>query len=385
MKKTLFLVAVLAVALTIRADLGPWSIGYTNPSDVIAYIEVINNDSTLRICPDASSNTHGMKRFYAYQNPDTYEITGTNVPWENEAEHIHQVVIEDGVTSIDDYAFYSIKNVRKIYIPSSVGEVSALMFDRQYAYATTLYVDRESITSVISNTDYYGPAGFIEAAFHSSITVVLPSSEAVADFTKASDPDHGGNDWWNHFQNYMVSDIVAPKAAVETQTGTEIKATITVPVFGATELEIQSVTYGVLVENQADPNDVHDLIVEFSASEDKWIVQEVFYPGGQAPRRMPVIKRDTVSRTTESLQIDITNLQPASNYNYNVVATNSIGETIGQVSGAFHTPAKTEPMDAEHAEIFKSSNHQIIKFIRDGQLFILREDKTYNLHGAEVK
>ena len=89
MKKTLFLVAVLAVALTIRADLGPWSIGYTNPSDVIAYIEVINNDSTLRICPDASSNTHGMKRFYAYEDPDTYEITGTNVPWENEAEHIH--------------------------------------------------------------------------------------------------------------------------------------------------------------------------------------------------------------------------------------------------------------------------------------------------------
>ena len=36
-------------------------------------------------------------------------------------------------------------------------------------------------------------------------------------------------------------------------------------------------------------------------------------------------------------------------------------------------------------EILESSNSQIFKFVRDGQLFILRDGKTYNATGAEVK
>ena len=372
--------AALMLAASVQADLGPWEIGYTNPSDVIAYIEVINGDSTLRIYPDALSTTHCTQRFWAY------EYGTTNVPWENEALHIHHVVVERGIAEIEDCIFYSMKNVQDIYISSSVNRVSEGMFDNTYAYNCNMYCDRETIIRVSGGNpaeDYDAEGKYIKRPYHSSMTVFVPSEEAVAAFR--ADPLEGGADWWYAFNNISATTINFPKAVVEPDSIKDTKATITVPLFGTTEEDRNSVTYTVKVTNLNDASDIHDFDVKYSASEDKWVVLQNFGMGGNAPRRMPVIRRDTVSRTTETLQIDITSLKPASTYSYEVTAVNAVGETVSHMSGAIKTPAKQEAMGVESVDQNANRKSSIRKLLIGGQLYILRDGRTYSVTGEEVQ
>jgi len=60
-------------------------------------------------------------------------ISGTgkmnNIPWSNRKEDIKTVIIEDGVTSISDYAFSDCNNLKSIYISESVAAISYSAFE----------------------------------------------------------------------------------------------------------------------------------------------------------------------------------------------------------------------------------------------------------------
>ena len=60
-------------------------------------------DGTLTI-----SGVGAMEDYKATKETNPWggsKITGTNVPWWNDRDSIQHIVIEDGVTSIGDYAF----------------------------------------------------------------------------------------------------------------------------------------------------------------------------------------------------------------------------------------------------------------------------------------
>jgi len=54
--------------------------------------------------------------------------SGASMPWYNERSSITNIIIEDGVTSIESYAFYDSQNLRSITIPNSVNYIADDVF-----------------------------------------------------------------------------------------------------------------------------------------------------------------------------------------------------------------------------------------------------------------
>ena len=93
--------------------------------------------------------------------------------------------------------------------------------------------------------------------------------------------------------------------------------------------------------------------------------------------RMPM---DTTKSTTEFYVISLEDLTGATEYNYTIDGTDADGNLVYHVEGTFHTTITigfaTTPSDY--------TRRCIRKIFRNGQLFILIDDKTYTLSGIEV-
>ena len=77
----------------------------------------------------------------------------------------------------------------------------------------------------------------------------------------------------------------------------------------------------------------------------------------------------------------VTDLQPETEYYFQMKATNAQNQLLNTDEGAFVTKKTVTATD----EIFESSTPQIIKFVRDGHLYILRDDILYNANGARME
>ena len=137
-----------------------------NPSENISQEEVVNqeeddvettdldnDDSTNQPETDSSVNDEeGRNRdeklpeevIYSF-SPETKTLTISGdgkmdfrnkhdgLPWDNEdKEKIETVIIEDGITSIEEYAFYGFSNLKIVKIGKNVKEIGSLAFDQCY-------------------------------------------------------------------------------------------------------------------------------------------------------------------------------------------------------------------------------------------------------------
>lgn len=79
------------------------------------------------------------------------------------------------------------------------------------------------------------------------------------------------------------------------------------------------------------------------------------------------------------MQFTVTGLNAATNYAYSITAKAEEGDVIASYSGTFDTSGAPQGMDELNA------NSQAIKLLLNGQILILRGDKTYTIHGTAIK
>ena len=84
--------------------------------------------------------------------------------------------------------------------------------------------------------------------------------------------------------------------------------------------------------------------------------------------------------TSDSFQYTITGLTPSTDYTYTVTATDDSDNTISSYSGEFTTESLTA-VENTHSQ---SPTIDCQKIIRNGQLLILRDGKTYTIMGQEL-
>jgi hypothetical protein len=83
--------------------------------------------------------------------------------------------------------------------------------------------------------------------------------------------------------------------------------------------------------------------------------------------------------TANGYRFTVTGLKEGTKYGYNLDVNDSSGKTIKSYEGEFTTESATA------VDNINSSSSDTQKFFRDGQLLIIRDGKTYNAQGVELK
>jgi hypothetical protein len=87
-------------------------------------------------------------------------------------------------------------------------------------------------------------------------------------------------------------------------------------------------------------------------------------------------------QTGNGYRFTITGLEEGTQYTYDITATDESDNTLATHSGEFTTQSNT-PTAIEHTNSL-SSKTKCYKIIRDNQLIIIRDGKTYNVMGKEL-
>ena len=91
--------------------------------------------------------------------------------------------------------------------------------------------------------------------------------------------------------------------------------------------------------------------------------------------------RDNMPQQTQvaGFAFTVTGLNSGTTYNYSIVAKDSNGNTLNTKSGSFTTTGESTALRNVTDQLYET------KFIRNGQLFIIRDGKTYSVTGQEVR
>lgn len=148
MQKLQRLIIVLAFAvISAGAAAQTWNIGAPNAEDIVATFS--NGKMTIK-------GTGAMQDW----------TSGINTPWYSIRDSITSLVIEDGVTSIGSYAFYSCGNVAGVLtIPNSVRSIG----NRAFYYCNSLTsVSNRNVTPQIINVNVFSASTYTNATLYVS-------------------------------------------------------------------------------------------------------------------------------------------------------------------------------------------------------------------------
>ena len=127
----------------------------------------------------ADDNTCGENLTWSLSGDGTLTVSGTgamtnygseySVPWYKQRESIVKIVVEDGVTSISDYAFYDCKKATSVSIPDTLTTIGMLSFCR--CESLTSIVIPDSVT-VIPDRAFYQCSALVSVTFPESLTAI---------------------------------------------------------------------------------------------------------------------------------------------------------------------------------------------------------------------
>ncbi len=272
----------------------------------------------------------------------------TNMRYGVEAvKEMKELVIEDGVGVIGNEAFANIKTLNTITLGKDVRKLQERVFYNCYNL-TAIYNYRKTPASATSNT-------FEEVDKYACTIYVLACSEEM--FRSATG--------WKDF--YSIRAIGATETTV-----TDNKVSV--------EPSDNSVTVTWPVSNEAASYTIDitkDGVVfcrlTFNANGQLTGIAFAHGRDGQSMAPAAVM-------TANGLQFTVTGLTSNTQYGYSITATDAEDTQVASYTGTFTTTGEiATDIDAQQSDIAP------LKFIRDNQVLILRDGKTYTIQGIEVK
>ena len=274
-----------------------------------------------------------------------YDYTSTNQPWILFKEELKEVAVSNTATSLGQSAFAGSIRLAKVEIGANVENIA----DSVFAGCNRLYH--------VYCYPTYPP--FAEQSSFANYNVYLhvPCEEKEV---------YELDMIWGNFKNIEClgaesEDITTDDVIVSPSTD---NVTITWPT------EDNADTYSIVIEKD------NEVFCTLTFNADGLLLNIAFAPGrnGNHPAQY-------AAQTTKGLRFTVTGLEEATTYAYNITAKDASDKTIKSHSGEFTTQSNA-PTSVENTEV-NSSNVQ--KLLRNGQLLILREGKTYNAMGTEIK
>ena len=272
----------------------------------------------------------------------------TNMRYGVEAvKEMKKLVIEDGVGVIGNEAFANIKTLNTITLGKDVRKLQERVFYNCYNL-TAIYNYRKTPASATSNT-------FEEVDKYACTIYVLAGSEDM--FRSAIG--------WKDF--YSILAIGATETTV-----TDNKVSV--------EPSDNSVTVTWPVSNEAASYTIDitkDGVVfcRLTFNANGQLTGIAFAPGRDGQSMAPA-----AVMTANGLQFTVTGLTSNTQYGYSITATDAEDTQVASYTGSFTTTGEiATDIDAQQSDIAP------LKFIRNNQVLILHDGKTYTIQGIEVK
>ena len=271
----------------------------------------------------------------------------TNMRYGVEAvKEMKELVIEDGVGVIGNEAFADIKTLSTIILGKDVRELQERVF-YNCNNLTAIYNYRKTPASATNNT-------FEEVDKYACTIYVLAGSEEM--FRSATG--------WKDF--YSILTIGATETTVTDNTATVVpsanSATFTWPVSN----EAASYTIDITKDG--------DLFCHLTFNANGQLTDIAFAPGRDGQSMAPA-----AVMTANGLQFTATGLSSNTEYGYTITANDAEDAEVASYSGSFTTTGVATSTDVLQSALAPR------KFMRDNQVLILRDGKTYSIQGVEVK
>ena len=259
---------------------------------------------------------------------------------------MRELVIEDGVGVIGNEAFANIKTLNTITLGKDVRKLQERVFYNCYNL-TAIYNYRKTPASATSNT-------FEEVDKYACTIYVMAGSEEM--FRSATG--------WKDF--YSILTIGATETTV-----TDNKATV--------EPSDNSATVTWPVSNEAFSYTIEitkDGVVfcRLTFNANGQLTGIAFAPGRDGQSMAPA-----AVMTANGLQFTVTGLSSNTEYGYTITAKDAEDAEVASYSGSFTTTGVATSTDVLQSALAPR------KFMRDNQVLILRDGKTYSIQGVEVK
>ena len=272
----------------------------------------------------------------------------TNMRYGVEAvKEMKELVIEDGVGVIGNEAFANIKTLNTITLGKDVRKLQERVFYNCYNL-TAIYNYRKTPASATSNT-------FEEVDKYACAVYVLAGSEEM--FRSATG--------WKDFYSILTigateTTVTDNKASVEPS---DNSATVTWPVSN----EAASYTIDITKDGV--------VFCRLTFNANGQLTGIAFAPGRDGQSMAPA-----AVMTANGLQFTVTGLTSNTQYGYSITATDAEDTEVASYTGTFTTTGEIATgIDAQQSDLAPR------KFIRDNQVLILRDGKTYTLQGVEVR
>ena len=343
------------VTLTANSEYGyhftQWSDGNTdNPR---AFIITQDTTFTAEFAVD-KSGTCGEDNQLTWTYDDetkTLTISGSGALTSNftygvEApEQMQNLIIGNEVTAIGDSAFYGMSTINHLVIGGSVASIGDYAFaecknfDDITCYATTVPTITENTFANVGNKQYiylYVPEGrqraYLRDTYWGEFDIQVKNAEAVTEPTE---------------------DVVV--------TPSENSAEIVWPVVTGAE------TYEIAITKD------NQIVCTLTFNAQGLLAGIAFAPARGMAKQQQV----------EGFRFTVTGLTSNTQYGYSVVSKDASNNSLDTKSGLFTTTGIATGIDDISSSLQGGDRGRLI--LLNGQIFILRGDKTYTLTGQEVK
>ena len=282
-------------------------------------------------------------------------------------ELITDLVIPESATSIGNYAFFNCDALTSVTIPNSVTSIGyyafyyCTSFNEVTLPASITFIGENAFAGCTKLYDIYSYAMEPPTAYESSFANYNAFLHVPCDNQRVYLLDI-------IFGNFKYIECVESEEATTDGNVTVIPGYNDVTITWPTDENAD--TYSLVINKSGEP------FCTLTFNADGQLLNIAFAPARNGNNR----SAQYAAQTTTGYRFTVTGLTEDTQYAYDITTKDASNKTIATYSGEFKTMG--DNTTAVEEVLYNTTNCK--KIIRNGQLLIICDDKTYNLMGQEM-